>query len=114
MKKFLFFAVALLMFAVPAANAQRVKTDVELAKLEKVDATTVDAKKGASAATWIKHAKAYVDAYILPTKELGQGIPVQVLQMNVGEPQGMVEGALMGMPMFVLQYEYVDVYVDPA
>lgn len=114
MKKFLFFAAALLMFAVPAANAQRVKTDVELAKLEKVDATTVDAKKGASAATWIKHAKAYVDAYILPTKELGQGIPVQVLQMNVGEPQGMVEGVLMGMPMFVLQYEYVDVYVDPA
>jgi tetratricopeptide (TPR) repeat protein len=114
MKKFLFFAAALLMFAAPAANAQRVKTDSEVAKLEKADATINDVKKNGKAATWIKHADAYVNAYILPTKELGQGVPVAVLQMNVGEPMGMVQGELMGMPMVVLQYDYVDVYVDPA
>ena len=114
MKKFLFIAAALLMFAVPAANAQKVNTANELKKLEKVDVAIADAKKNVKAATWIAHGKAYIDAYILPTKELGRGVPVQVLQMNVGQPEGMVEGQLMGAPMVVLNYEYVDVYVDPA
>ena len=47
MKKLLFFAAALLMFAVPAANAQNVNTANELKKLDKVDAEVADAKKGA-------------------------------------------------------------------
>ena len=114
MKKFLFIAAALLMFAVPAANAQKVNTASELKKLEKVDVAAADAKKSVKAATWVARGKAYTDAYILPTKELGRGVPVQVLQMNVGQPEGMVEGELMGQPMVVLVYEYVDVYVSPA
>jgi tetratricopeptide (TPR) repeat protein len=114
MKKFLFIAAALFMFAMPAANAQKVNTANELKKLEKVDVAIADAKKNGKAATWIAHGKAYVDAYILPTKELGHGVPVQVLQMNVGQPQNMVEGQLLGTPMVVLDYEYVDVYVDPT
>ena len=114
MKKFLFIAAALLMFAVPAANAQKVNTASELKKLEKVDVAAADAKKNVKAATWVARGKAYTDAYILPTKELGRGVPVQVLQMNVGQPQNMVEGELMGQPMVVLVYEYVDVYVSPA
>ncbi|MBO5832452.1 MAG: hypothetical protein J6Q95_04085 [Alistipes sp.] len=113
MKKFLFFAAALLMFAVPAANAQRVNTATELKKLEKVDVAAADAKKNTKAATWIARGKAYTDAYIVPTKELGRGVPLQVLQMNVGQPDAMVEGMLMGTPVVVLQYEYVDVYVNP-
>ena len=45
MKKFLFMAAALLMFVAPAANAQRVNTASELKKLDKADATLLDAKK---------------------------------------------------------------------
>ncbi len=113
MKKLVLMAVAMLMLAVPAVNAQKVKTASELAKLEKADAAIADAKKSAKAATWISHAKAYADAYALPTKELGRGVPSQVLQMNVGQPDAVVEGEFMGAPYYVCQYEYVDVYVNP-
>ena len=114
MKKFLFLASAIFMFALPAANAQKVNTTNELNKLQKVDLTLENPKKNIKAATWLAHGKAYTDAYILPTKEIGRGVPVQVLQMNVGEPRNMVEGELQGMQMIVLDYEYVDIYVNPA
>ncbi len=113
MKKFLFMAAALLAFAVPAANAQKVNTAKEIAKLDKADATLVDAKKSTKAATWNAHGKAYTDAYMLPTKELLRDTPVMTLQMNVGQPDAMVEGLFMGTPVVVCSYEYVDVYVDP-
>ena len=113
MKKVVLMAVAMLMLAVPAVNAQKVKTQSEVAKLEKADATLVDVKKNTKAATWIAHGKAYADAYALPTKELGRGVPSQVLQMNVGQPDAVVEGMFMGAPYYVCQYEYVDVYVNP-
>ena len=100
--------------ALPAANAQKVNTTKELAKLEKADATVVDAKKGLKASSWVARANAYTNAYILPTKELGQGIPAQVLQMNVGNPEGSYEATFQGMPSVVFSYEYVDVYIDPA
>ena len=99
--------------ALPAANAQKVNTAKEVAKLEKADADVLDAKKGIKAATWIARGNAYTNAYILPTKELGQGIPIQVVQMNVGNPQGSFEAAFQGMPSIVFSYEYVDVYIDP-
>ena len=100
--------------ALPAANAQKVATAKELAKLEKADATVMDAKKGLKASSWVARANAYTNAYILPTKELGQGIPAQVLQMNVGNPEGSYESTFQGMPSIVFAYEYVDVYLDPA
>ena len=113
MKKLVLMVASLLIMAVPAANAQKVKTDAELAKLEKVDAAAADAKKNVKAATWINRGKAYADAYALPTKELGYGVPSQVLQMNVGQPDNIVEGEFMGAPSYVCMYEYVDVYVNP-
>ena len=64
MKKLFFLVAAMFVLALPAANAQKVKTDAELAKLEKADAAIADAKKGAKAATWVAHAKAYADAYL--------------------------------------------------
>ena len=114
MKKFLFLASAMLMFALPAANAQNVNTQNEVNKLKKVDLNLENPKKNIKAATWLAHGKAYTDAYILPTKEIGRGVPVQVLQMNVGEPRNMVEGQLQGAQMVVLDYEYVDIYVNPT
>ena len=112
MKKFLFLAAALVALAAPAANAQRVNTASELKKLDKADATLLDAKKNIKAATWNAHGKAYTDAYILPTKELVRDIPVQTLQMSVGQPLEVVEGQFGGQPVLVARYEYVDVYVN--
>ena len=114
MKKFLFLVGAMFMFALPAVNAQNVNTSNELAKLKKADANIEHPKKGAKASTWLARGKAYTEAYILPTKEIGRGVPVAVLQMNVGEPRNMVEGEFQGAPMIVLDYEYVDIYVNPA
>ena len=53
MKKLVLMAAAMLMFALPAANAQKVNTSSEVAKLEKADAACNDAKKGIKAATWL-------------------------------------------------------------
>ena len=111
MKKLVLMVVAAMMFAMPAVNAQKVNTDSEVAKLAKVDAAIADAKKGAKAATWVAHAKAYADAYALPTKELGRGVPEQMLMMNVGRPEGAFESQFAGYPAIVYSYEYVDVYV---
>ena len=111
MKKVLFLAVAMLMFALPAANAQKVNTSAEVAKLEKADAAVLDAKKGLKAATWIARGNAYTNAFIAPTKELGRGVPEQMLMMNVGRPEGAIQAEFMGVPAIVYQYEYVDVYV---
>jgi Ni/Co efflux regulator RcnB len=62
MKKFLVMAAAMLMFALPAANAQKVNTASELTKLEKADNAAFDAKKGLKASTWVARGKAYTDA----------------------------------------------------
>ncbi len=113
MKKVLFLVAAMFTLALPAANAQKVNTEKELAKLEKADADVLDAKKGIKAATWVARGNAYTNAYSLPTKELGQGIPIQVVQMNAGNPQGSFEAEFQGMPSVVFSYEYVDVYIAP-
>ena len=114
MKKLFFLVAAMFVLALPAANAQKVNTAKELAKLEKADADVLDAKKGVKASTWVARANTYTNAYILPTKELGQGIPIQVVQMNAGNPLNGFEGEFQGMPSIVYQYEYVDVYIDPT
>ncbi len=107
----MFMAAALLMFAAPAANAQKVNTAKELAKLEKADATLQDVKKNGKAATWNAHGKAYTDVYMLPTQDLLRNIPIHTL-MNAGTPIGQEEGVFAGTPVIVVKYEYVDVYVD--
>lgn len=112
MKKFLFLAAALVALAAPAANAQRVNTKSELKKLDKADATLLDEKKNIKAATWNAHGKAYTDAYMLPTKELAQNIPMVTLQINVGEPLEVIQDMFQGQPVIVARYEYVDVYID--
>lgn len=111
MKKLVLMVVAAMVLAMPAVNAQKVNTDSEVAKLDKVDAAIADAKKGIKAATWLAHAKAYTDAYILPTKELGRGVPEQMLMMNVGRPENAFQSEFAGYPAIVYSYEYVDVYV---
>ena len=114
MKRLIFAVLAVMVMAMPMANAQKVNKSAVLAKLEKADASIADAKKNTKAATWVARANAYTNAYILPTKEVGRGVPVQVLQMNVGQPSNVYEGEFRGTPVYVCDYEYVDIYVDAA
>lgn len=114
MKKLVLMAVAMFALTLTTATAQRVNTASELGKLEKADAACEDAKKGTKSATWIARGKAYTNAYMLPTKEIGVGVPVQVLQMNVGQPDAMVEEVFLNNPVVTCQYEYVDIYVNAA
>lgn len=111
MKKFLFLAAAMLIFALPAANAQKVNTAKEIAALEKADAACQDAKKNTKAATWIARGKAYTDAFVAPTKDLGRGVPEQMLLMSAGNPSDAYQAEFAGAPAIVYVYEYVDVYV---
>ena len=101
------------MFALTTATAQKVNTASELGKLEKADAACADAKKGAKAATWIAHAKAYSNAFMAPTKELGVGVPVYAIP-TLSQPEGTAEELFLGNPVITYQYEYVDIYINPA
>ena len=111
MKKLVLMAMA--MFALTTATAQKVNTASELGKLEKADAACADAKKGAKAATWIAHAKAYSNAFMAPTKELGVGVPVYAIP-TLSQPEGTAEELFLGNPVITYQYEYVDIYINPA
>ena len=53
MKKTILTALAAMLLAVPAVQAQKVNKEALLSKIEKSDEAVVDAKKGAKAATWI-------------------------------------------------------------
>ena len=101
------------MFALTTATAQKVNTASELGKLEKADAACADVKKGAKAATWIAHAKAYSNAFMAPTKELGVGVPVYAIP-TLSQPEGTAEELFLGNPVITYQYEYVDIYINPA
>ena len=111
MKKLVLMAMA--MFALTTATAQKVNTASELGKLEKADAACADVKKGAKAATWIAHAKAYSNAFMAPTKELGVGVPVYAIP-TLSQPEGTAEELFLGNPVITYQYEYVDIYINPV
>ncbi len=95
------------------ATAQKVNTSSELGKLEKADAACDDAKKGIKAATWIARGKAYTNAFMAPTKELGVGVPVYAIP-TLSQPENTAEVMFMGNPVLAYQYEYVDIFINPA
>lgn len=71
MKK-IFFTIALV-FSCLVINAQTKAFQDAAKAIEKAKAETENPKKGATPATWIKLAKAYSDAFSLPTKNIWVG-----------------------------------------
>lgn len=63
MKK-LILALAAVTLLGTAAQAQKVNKEALLQKIEKNEAASADAKKGAKAATWLNLGKSYVEAYL--------------------------------------------------
>lgn len=112
MKKLVLMAMAAMLFAMPAANAQKVNADAARSKMAKSDAEIADAKKNAKASTWINRGKIYFDAFAEPTKDLFRDAPEMALRMTMGNPQSVdTDAQINGTPVTVWNYEWVKVYL---
>ncbi len=111
MKKLVLMAMAAMLFAMPAANAQKVNADAARSKMAKSDAEIADAKKNGKAATWINRGKIYFDAFVEPTKNLFPEAPEMALRMTMGNPLSTAADQLNGEPVNVWNYEWVKVYL---
>ena len=107
MKKTFLSALAALLLAVPAVQAQKVNKDALLAKS---DADIADAKKGSKASTWINRGKAFYDAAAEPTKSLFVGIEAPMLKLAIGEPSNVGNETLLDVTLEAWSYPYVTVY----
>jgi len=108
MKKIILTALAALLVAVPAVQAQKVNKAALLDKIAKSDADIADAKKGAKAATWMNRGKAFYDATVEPTKNVFVGMERAMMKLAMGEPSSI--GEEKGAEAWV--YPYVTVFVD--
>lgn len=112
MKKMILTALAALLMAAPAVQAQKVNKDALLSKITKSDADIVDAKKNAKAATWINRGKAFYDAAVAPTKDLFIGVEGTMLKLTpgVGEPQSVEQTKIGDQAVEAWVYPYFTVY----
>lgn len=112
MKRTILTALAALLLAVPAAQAQKVNKAGLISKIEKSDADIADAKKGAKASTWINRGKALYEAAAEPTKNLFPNMEVALLKLTVGEPQATEEVTLLDKPYTAWIYPYFTAYIS--
>ena len=111
MKKII-FALALLA-SVQVANAQQQKdADAAVKKVEAAKAATLNEKKAANMATWLKLGQVYVDAYnaVQGNGYIGAGEADLALLMNNLKPISTEQVDLQGTPMTVQHYETADYY----
>lgn len=111
MKKTFVTALAALILAVPAAEAQKVNKDALLAKIEKSDSDIADAKKGGKASTWINRGKAFYEAAAEPTKSLFVGMDATMLKLAVGDAQSTGTETVNGAQMEAWVYPWFTVYI---
>ena len=115
MKRLIFTALAFVMLAVPAAEAQKVNKEAITANLAKHDANVADAKKNTKASTWMARGKAYYDALIAPTEKLAENTPRAIFESVVGEKANQTgEVSVNGATYTTLVYPYFTAYVDAA
>ncbi|MBR5850031.1 MAG: tetratricopeptide repeat protein [Alistipes sp.] len=113
MKRMFVAAMAALLLAAPAVQAQKVNKDAILAKLEKSDADLVNPKKNTKAATWLNRGKVYYEAATAPTKDVFQGMEVMMLQMSpaMGNPMEKKSEVLNGVEYEAWVYPYLTLYI---
>ena len=111
MKRMILVALAAVLLAVPAAEAQKVNKSSIVAKLQKSDADINDAKKNVKAATWVNRGKAYYEAAVAPTKDVFVGMETMMLKLTCGEPQSQGQETLAGVVYESWVYPFVTVYV---
>ena len=111
MKKTILTALAALLVAVPAVQAQKVNKEALLAKIEKSDADIANEKKAVKAATWINSGKAFYEVAIEPTKSLFVNMDAAMLKLAVGEPKSASKETLNGVEYDAWVYNYFTAYV---
>ncbi len=111
MKKTILTALAALLVAVPAVQAQKVNKEALLAKIEKSDADIANEKKATKAATWLNRGKAFYEVAIEPTKSLFVNIDAAMLKLAVGEPKSAEKQTLNGVEYDAWVYPYFTAYV---
>ncbi len=104
-------ALAAVLLAVPAVEAQKVNKSAIVGKLQKSDADIADAKKHAKASTWMNRGKVYYEAAVAPTKDVFVGMETMMLKMTAGEPQSVGQETLAGVAYESWGYPVVTVYV---
>ena len=111
MKKII-FALALLASVQVAFAQQKKDADAAAKKVEVAKAATLNEKKAASMATWIKLGQSYVDAYnaVQGNGYVGAAEADLVLLMNGVKSQGTEQIDIQGTPMTVQHYETADYY----
>ena len=114
MKRLIFTALAFVMLAVPAAEAQKVNKEAITANLAKHDANVADAKKGLKASTWMARGKAYFEALDAPTKNLAENVPQAIFvgAEMAGNPTQTGQATVNGATFTTLVYPYFVAYVD--
>ena len=114
MKRLILTVAALVMLAVPAAQAQKVNKEAITANLAKHDANVADAKKGLKAATWMARGKAYFEALTAPTKDLAENMPLAIFEQTGGIGKANQTGVaeINGQAFTTLIYPYFVAYVN--
>ena len=85
MKRLILAVMAITLMAAPMANAQKVNKAAIVAKLDKADADSKDAKKGSKAATWLARGNAYYEAVNAPINGLFVGMEEAMLALTLGK-----------------------------
>ena len=111
MKKTILTALAALLVAVPAVQAQKVNKEALLAKIEKSDADIANEKKATKAATWLNRGKAFYEVAIEPTKSLFVNMDAAMLKLAVGEPKSTEKQTLNGVEYDAWVYPFFTAYV---
>ena len=87
MKRLILAVMAITLMAAPMANAQKVNKAAIVAKLDKADADSKDAKKSGKAATWLTRGNAYFEAVSAPVSALFVGMEEAMLALTIGKPE---------------------------
>lgn len=110
MKRVLLAALAAVLLAVPAVQAQKLNKDAIQAKLSKSDADIADVKKNVKAAVWLNRGKVYYEAATAPVKDVFVSMDDMMLKLAAGEPTAKEEVVIMGTPYVAWKYPYCTVY----
>ena len=87
MKRLILAVMAITLMAAPMANAQKVNKAAIVAKLDKADADSKDAKKSGKAATWIARGNAYYEAVSAPVASLFVGMEEAMITLTLGKAE---------------------------
>ncbi len=112
MKRMFVTAIAALLLAAPAVQAQKVNKEAILSKLEKSDADIANPKKNMKAATWLNRGKAYYEAAVAPTKDVFVGMDPMMLQLAAGEAVSKGTAVANGKEYETWVYPYFTAYIS--